>query len=215
MIARRLVLSLLLLTASVTPSRAQQADTSADTSYVIQPSDVISLKYRYTPEFDFTGAVLPDGMIVAPVVGPVKLAGLTVVQAHELLLSKASERLREPELTLDLKDFQKPYFVVGGEVSAPGKFDLRGRVSILEAVAIAGGFKTSAQRSKVVLYRRYDETTAIAREIQTKDLLRRTEVSGLALESGDFIVIPQSTYSKVEKFLPLASMVLFNPWVWR
>jgi polysaccharide export outer membrane protein len=184
--------------------------------YVIQPSDVITVKYRLTPEFNFTASVLPDGFISAPLLGSIKIEGLTVPQARDLLMAKAGERLRDPELTIELQDFEKPYFVVGGEVEEPGKFDLRGRVGILEAIAIAGGYKTSAQRSRVVVYRRHDAQTAIALVLKTKELMQPTsEVSGLVLQPGDFVVVPQSAYSKIERYIPLASLALFNPLVWR
>jgi len=196
--------------------RSAEAQNVAGAGYVIQPSDVITVKYRLTPEFNFTGSVLPDGFISPPLLGSIKVAGLTVPQASELLVAKASERLRDPELTIELQEFEKPYFVVGGEVAAPGKFDLRGRIGVLEAIAIAGGFKTSAQRSRVVIYRRHDDQTAVATIVKTKDLMRpMTEVSGLVLESGDFVVVPQNSYSKIERFVPLASLALFNPLLWR
>jgi polysaccharide export outer membrane protein len=174
------------------------------------------IKYRYTPEYDFTGPVLPDGFISPPILGPVKVAGLSIEEARAVLLEKASERLREPELFVDLTEFEKPFFVVGGEVGSPGKFDLRGRVSVLEAVAIAGGYKTSAQRSQVVLYRRYNERLAVAQLIKTKDLMKpESDVSNLTLLSGDFIMIPQSTYSKIERYIPIANLAFFNPLWWR
>ena len=202
----------LLFSVCMTGSEAQ----NGPGGYVIQPSDVIAVKYRLTPEFNFTASVLPDGVITAPLLGAIKIAGLTVPQARDLLMARASERLRDPELTIELQEFEKPYFVVGGEVEEPGKFDLRGRVGVLEAIAIAGGYKTSAQRSRVVIFRRHDDRMAQAMVIETKDLMRPTaEVSGLSLEPGDFVVVPQSAYSKIERYIPLASLALFNPLLWR
>ena len=195
---------------------AGESQVLAPAPYLIQISDVVIIKYRYTPEFDFTGAVLPDGYISPAILGPVKLSGLTIEAARELLQSKAAERLREPELTVDLSEFQKPFFVVGGEVGAPGKFDLRGRVSVMEAVAIAGGYKPNAQRQQVILYRRFDHDLAIAQLIKTKDLMKpETEVSNLVLQTGDFIMVPQSPWATVERLIPLASLAFFNPLWWR
>jgi polysaccharide export outer membrane protein len=184
--------------------------------YVVQTSDVVIIKYRYTPEYDFTGPVLPDGFISPSILGPVKIAGLTLEEARALLLKKASERLREPELTVDLREYEKPFFVVGGEVGSPGKFDLRGRVSLMEAVAIAGGYKPYAQRKQLILYRRFDRERAVARLIKTDDLMKpETEVSNLALQTGDFIMVPQNAWATIDHLIPLANLAFFNPLWWR
>jgi polysaccharide export outer membrane protein len=189
------------------------AQEPAITGYLIQPSDVLAIKYRFTPEFDFEGAVLPDGTIAPPLLGSVRVGGLTLAQARALLAEKAGERLREPELNLELKQFVKPSFVVGGEVGAPGKFDLQGRITLLEAIAIAGGYKHGAKRSEIVLYRRFDDQRAIGRVIETSALMR--SVDEYVVQPGDFVLVPQSGYSKIEPYIPLANIVFFNPLWWR
>ena len=103
--------------------------------YVLQVSDEVELTYRYTPEFNFSGRIQPDGFISAPIIGDVMVAGYTISQARDILLKVARQRLRDPEMSFVLKDFVKPLFTVGGEVEKPGQFELRGRVGILEAVA--------------------------------------------------------------------------------
>src|SRR5689334_16236355 len=83
--------------------------------YQIQPSDTIEIHYRYSPEFDQTVTVQPDGFVDLRLVGELKVQGLTVDQAKAAIVKKASERLRDPEVAVELKDFEKPYFTVGGE----------------------------------------------------------------------------------------------------
>ena len=92
-----------------------------DPRYRLQPTDAVEIHYRYTPEFDQAVTIQPDGFVTLPIVGDLKLQGLTLDQAKSAILAKASLRLLEPEITLVLRDFEKPYFVVGGEVGAPGK----------------------------------------------------------------------------------------------
>lgn len=175
--------------------------------YRLQPSDVLAVKYRYTPEYDATATIRPDGFITLPIVGEVKVAGLTVGDARRAIAKAAEVRLRDPEISLELQDFQKPRFVVGGEVGKPGQYDLRGRVTLLEAIAMAGGFKTSAKHSQVVLFRRYDPERAVTRVINAKDLARpKTSVEDPTLRAGDFIFVPQNRISKVERFVSIASV---------
>src|SRR5215469_8918458 len=85
-----------------------------DVRYRVQATDVIEVHYRYTPEFDQTVTVQPDGFVSLQIVGDVKLQGLTLDEVKTAIVAKAGQRLRDPEITLVLKDFEKPYFVVGG-----------------------------------------------------------------------------------------------------
>ena len=129
---------------------SQSGATFAERDRVIasSPTDVVEVHYRYTPEFDQTITVQPDGFVNLQIVGDLKLQGLTLDQVKAAILEGASRRLKDPEITLVLKDFEKPYFVVGGEVANPGKFEMRGRVSAVQAIAMAGGFKTLARNTR-------------------------------------------------------------------
>ncbi|MCC7127047.1 MAG: polysaccharide biosynthesis/export family protein [Acidobacteria bacterium] len=181
--------------------------------YKLQPSDVVTVKYRYTPEYDATVSVRPDGFITLPIVGDVKVSGLTVADAQRAIRTAAAARLRDPELTFELKDFQKPRFVVGGEVDKPGQFELRGRISLLEAIAMAGGFKSSAKHSQVVLFRRFDETQVVTRVINAKELAKASRVEeDPYLRSGDFLFVPQNKISKLERLVPLTSIGWLLAW---
>src|SRR5215207_4194376 len=90
--------------------------------YVLRPGDEITVQYRYTPEFDQTVKVQPDGFVALGIVGDMKLGGLTIRQARDMIIEKAKVRLKEPEVSLSLKEFERPFFVVAGEVVTPGKF---------------------------------------------------------------------------------------------
>jgi polysaccharide export outer membrane protein len=118
-------------------------------------------------------------------------------------------------MTFELRDFQKPRFVVGGEVDKPGQFELRGRITVLEAIAMAGGFKNSAKHSDVVLFRRYDETRAVTRVINAKQLAKADRIQeDPDLRPGDFLFVPQNKISKVERLIPFASIGwLIAPWI--
>ena len=85
-----------------------------DPRYRLQPTDVLEIHYRYTPEFDQTVTVQPDGFVTLQIVGDLKLQGLTLDQLKAAILEKAARRLNDPEVTIVLKDFERPYFVVGG-----------------------------------------------------------------------------------------------------
>ena len=83
---------------------------------MLHPGDVLDIQYRYTPEFNQTVTVQPDGFISLEIGGDVKVAGRNLEQVRNIILTKARTRLASPELIVVLKEFQKPYVVVAGEV---------------------------------------------------------------------------------------------------
>ncbi len=184
-----------------------------DPRYHLQPTDSVEVHYRYTPEFDQTVTVQPDGFVTLQIVGDLKLQGLTLVQVKAAILEKASERLKDPEITVLLKDFEKPFFVVGGEVAAPGRYEMRGTITAVQAIAMAGGFKTaSAKHSQVILYRRVGADLAKAEILNFKVAMSRAGTEPLAdLRSGDMLIVPQNRVSKIERYVKWANLSVYNP----
>ena len=188
-------------------SAVAAAAQTSDPRYVIRPSDTITIRYLYSPEYDYLAVVEPDGFLSAPVVGEIKVAGLTLPQARDAIVAAAGRRLRDPEVFVDLKEFDKPHFVVFGEVGAPGRFELRTRTTVLEAVAIAGGFKQSSLHSQVLLFRKHDEEHAEARLIDAKNLMHGNDPAGdVELQAGDMVVVPQNMISKIERIVKWTSI---------
>jgi len=200
------VLTMLLWAAVASPQ-------APDQRYLIQPSDVLSIRYLYTPEYDTTATVQPDGFVSAPVIGELKVGGLTLAQAREALLAAAGKRLRDPEMYVDLKEFEKPHFAVGGEVGTPGRFELRGRITVLDAIAMAGGLKPTSKHSQVVLLRPIDRERAAATLLDVKQMMTVDGApANVAVGPGDVLIVPQNRVSKIERYVRWANVGLFlNP----
>ena len=208
----RLLLLSLGCAAAVYPQMSPFSD--REPRYRLQPSDVLEIHYRYSPEYDQTVSVQPDGFLALLLIGDLKVQGLTVDQAKAAILEKSIHRLKDPEITLVLKEFEKPYFVVGGEVTSPGKFELRGQVNPLQAIAMAGGLKTaSAKHSQVLLLRRVGPDLAKTEILNLKDWMDPTKVSEpLAdLRSGDMLIVPQNKISKIERLVKLTNLGAYIP----
>ena len=175
--------------------------------YRLTKSDTFELNFTFSPEFNQSLTVQPDGFVVLRGAGPLLAEGLTV-PALQLAMTKAySTFLHDPEITVTLKDFEKPYFLASGEVSHPGKYELRGDLTVNEAVAIAGGFTQQARHSQVVLFRRVSLDVAEAHLIDVKKMLNARDLrEDWHLQPGDFIFVPQSRISKVRKFVPASAM---------
>jgi polysaccharide biosynthesis/export protein len=187
------------------------AFTPREQRYRIQPNDVVEVHFRYTPEYNLTATIEPDGFISIEVVGDVKIAGLTLEEASAAIAKQAGTRLRDPEVTVHLKDFVKPHFVVAGEVNHPGTYELRGQVTTIQAIAMSGGFKESSKESKVILLRRINEEYAEVKVIDLKKLMSPAKIrEDITLRADDMLVVPKNVISKIEPLVRIGSMGLYG-----
>ncbi len=171
--------------------------------YKLCASDVLGLTFPNTPEFDQTVNVQPDGFISLAGVGDVHVEGLTTAEANAAIKTAYSKILQEPALTIELKDFNKPYFMVNGQVYKPGKFDLRGYTTASQAIAMAGGFQDSAKHSQVLLFRRVNDSWYEVKTLDMKKILQGHDVNeDPEIRTGDLLFVPQNTISKIKKFIP-------------
>ena len=179
--------------------------------YKIGANDVMDLTFRYTPEFNQEVTVQPDGYIqLKGLPADVHAQGLTVVELTNNLQKAYSSILHDPVINIVLKDFDKPYFIAGGFVGKPGKYDLRGTTTASQAIAIAGGFADGAKNSQVVLFRRYSDEWMETKVLDLKTVLKGKNLNeDTVLQPGDMLFVPKSTFAKIEKFLPRTSIGSF------
>jgi polysaccharide biosynthesis/export protein len=204
-------ITILVCSLTAVPAYCQQTFSERDPRYRIQPSDVIEVQYRYTPEYNHMATIQPDGFAALQLVGDVKVAGLTVDEAAAAIAGKAGERLQNPEVTVTLKEFVRPFFTVAGEVNHPGRFDLRGRVTAVEGIAVSGGFKESSKRSTVILLRRTGADLAEVKVLDLKRLMSAVAIEeDLTLRSGDLLVVPQNAISRLEPFMRIGNTGLYG-----
>lgn len=189
---------------------APRLTTVTEERYRLQPGDVFEVQYRYSPEFNQTVTVQPDGYVSLELGGDLKVAGLTIEQTRDVILKKAATRLQDPVANIVLKEFQKPYFVIAGEVSLPGRIEMRERVTALQAIMLAGGMKEGARSSQVVVFRRINTDTAEVKLLNLKSIRRTADLENdLTLQPGDMVFVPRDKISKIERFMKLASVAAF------
>jgi protein involved in polysaccharide export with SLBB domain len=180
--------------------------------YELVPGDTLNLHFEFTPELDQQAApVQPDGFISLKNIGDIQIAGKTLPEARQLISQSYARILRDPQITVTLQDFSKPYFVAAGYFDKPGKYDLRGPTSLTEAVAIAGGFRDGARHSEVWVFHRLRDGTVQSKKVNVKQMLKKAELAeDVNLQPGDTIYVPQGTLSKLTQFViprPSVSMI--------
>lgn len=180
--------------------------------YRLQSSDVIEIQFKFTPEFTQTVTLQPDGFVPLHIAGEIKLQGMTLEDARAAIAAKYAGILHEPAITLTLKEFNRPYIIVGGEVSKPGKLDLRGDTTLTDAVAMAGGFTADAKQDQVLLFRRVNPETVEVKRINVKDILSKGRFAeDIRLQPGDSIYASKSNLAKFDRFMAVSRLGFFFP----
>jgi polysaccharide biosynthesis/export protein len=181
--------------------------------YRITPGDVLELKFPFVPELDQTLTVQPDGYVTLREAGDVRVQGHTLPELRTEVLGKYAGILRDPALTIVLKEFEKPYFIASGQIAKPGRYELRGATTLTQALAYAGGPSSGAKLSEVVLFRRFTADTVSVRQIDVKQMYDRRDLTeDPLLRPGDMILVPKSLLGKLAPVMPRLNMGLyFNP----
>jgi polysaccharide export outer membrane protein len=196
-------------TASVSTGSPERVTALHDRNprYQLRKGDTFDLDFAFSPEFNQTVAVQPDGYVTLKGVGSIFIEGQTVPELTDTLKVAYARTLHDPVLAIALKDFEKPYFIASGQVQKPGKYDLRSDLTVTQAVAIAGGFNDKAKHSQVVLFRPVPGGGFESKLLNIKKLLASRNLSeDVKLQPGDTLFVPQNTYSKIRPFIPTANM---------
>lgn len=181
--------------------------------YRLRPSDVVEISFTVAPEFNQNLTVQPDGYVMLKDAGIIAVEGLNLEEFRDAVQKAYRGYLHDPQVAVTLKDFAHPYFVVGGQVERPGKYELRSDTTVAEAVQIAGGLTLAAKSSQVVLFRRVNDDLVETHLLDLKKMLRQKRLTEDAhLRAGDLVFIPQNTISKIAPFLTRPSMSMYvNP----
>jgi polysaccharide export outer membrane protein len=186
---------------------------SRDQRYRLERSDVFDLDFGFTPEYNETATIQPDGYISLRGVGDVKVLGQTIPEASETIRAAYSGVLKNAQVAIILKDFEKPYFIAGGWIEKPGRYDLRGDTTLSQAIQVAGGLKDGAKTSQVILFRSVSSDLVEVKKLNLKDILTgKDSREDVHLRPGDMFLVPKSTFASIAPYLPRTMLgTYFNP----
>ncbi len=178
--------------------------------YRLNKSDVMDVKFTFSPEFDQTATVQPDGYIALRGLGQLFAEGLTLDQLRDAIRDAYAPILRDPEVSVILTGFDRPYFVAAGQVARPGKYELRSPTGVVAAIAMAGGFNDQAKHSQVVLFRPIAEGVVESHVLNIKAMLASRNLDeDIELKPGDMLFVPQNKISKIRRYFPTSSLSTF------
>ena len=170
--------------------------------YRLYPGDVLDIAIPSAPELNRTVTVQPDGRITAPLVPQLMAADRSVPEFQAMLTQAYSSQLRRPEVEVTVKQASPLKVFVGGEVDKPGVYDMPGDIDAVQAIVMAGGFRTSAKRSEVLVIRRGPGGAPMMRRANLQDAIYRPgRADAVPLRRFDVIYVPRSTIANVGLFV--------------
>jgi polysaccharide export outer membrane protein len=161
----------------------------ADSPYRIGSSDVLDVAIWKDPDLSRVVPVRPDGMITLPIAGELKAEGKTAGELEQELRQKLLPFVQDPRVTVIVKEINSSRVFVTGEVAHPGVFALTGHTSLIQAIALAGGFNEFASTDSIVVIRQQDQGRKI--NVRYDDLLSdKPNAPQFFLQPGDTVVVP-------------------------
>lgn len=171
---------------------------AASADYQISTGDELDMRFVYTPELNTTVTVRPDGKISAPLVGDVKVAGLSPAQVSEQLRSAYANQVKRPEVSVNVRGFASQRVFVGGEVAQPGAQQLAGHLSVLDAIMSAQGYKDTARLNEVVIVRRGDDGKRVVFPVNLEKVIDGEDATqDVLLRPYDVVIVPKSGIANV------------------
>lgn len=156
-------------------------------AYRIGPEDQLLISVWKNDAMSRAVLVRPDGKIALPLLNDVQAAGLTALELRDVLTTKLKDFIPNPEVTVIVSDVRSLKVSVIGEVARPGRYELKSWATVLDALALAGGFTQYASRSKIVILHPKGKS-------MEKIPFNYNEVSGkqenFYLRNGDIVLVP-------------------------
>ena len=184
-------------------------------AYRLQPGDEIEIRVLYNSDLSTTTKVLPDGTISVPIQGQTQAAGKTLVELEQEIARGMSANLVDPKVTVIAKRLAGNYVFVLGEVKNPGAYEISGTMTVVHALARAGGATETAKLNSVLLVRRTAADAVTGMRVNVSTLLgNQAQAKDRIVRAYDIVYVPKTLIGRIDTFLEQFFTRTAAPWVW-
>ena len=163
----------------------------SDTSYVIGANDVLAINVWKEPDISRSVPVRSDGKISLPLVGELTASGQTPLQLEQEITKRLQNYISEPEVTVIVTDSKSQKVNILGMVARPGTYLLTSSTTVLDAIAMAGGFKDFAKQKSIYVLRQAPDGAQKRIPFNYKEVIKgQNPEQNVRLQAGDTVVIP-------------------------
>ena len=176
---------------ATTPSSMEAATKPHDDAFVIGNDDVLSINVWKEPDISRAIPVRSDGRISLPLAGEIQAAGRTPLALELEIASKLRNYISEPEVTVMVQQINSQKFNILGQVNRPGAYPLTNSATVLDALAVAGGFRDFAKKKSIYVLRQNADGTQARLPFNYKEVLKgENPAQNIKLQPRDTIVVP-------------------------
>ena len=181
--------------APVAPSAAsvQTSDGAKahDDTFVIGNDDVLAINVWKEPDVSRSIPVRSDGKISLPLVGEVQAAGQTPLKLEQAIAARLKSYIGEPEVTVIVQQINSQKFNILGQVTRPGSYPILNSATVLDAIALAGGFRDFAKQKAIYILRQNADGTQARLPFNYKEVVKgKNPAQNIKLQPRDTIVVP-------------------------
>jgi polysaccharide export outer membrane protein len=174
-----------------TPSDASLATKPHDDSFVIGNDDVLAINVWKEPDISRSIPVRSDGKISLPLVGEVQATGQTPLKLELEIASKLKSYIAEPEVTVIVQQINSQKFNILGQVNKPGAYSITNSATVLDAIALAGGFRDFAKQKSIYVLRQNTDGSQTRIPFNYKDIVKgKNPAQNIKLQPRDTVVVP-------------------------
>ena len=181
---------------TATPNSGAQADMGAsakphDEKYIVGNDDVLAISVWKEPDLTKAVPVRSDGKISLPLVGEIQATGKTPLQLERDITEKLKNFITTPEVNVIVQQVNSRKFNVMGEISKPGSYPLTASTTIMDAIAIAGGFRDFAKKTGVYILRKGPDGRQTRLNFNYKSFIKgKNSDQNIRIEPNDTIIVP-------------------------
>jgi polysaccharide biosynthesis/export protein len=162
-----------------------------DDSFKIGPDDVLAINVWKEPEISRSVPVRSDGKVSLPLVGEVQASGQTPQQLEAEISKKLTSYISEPEVTVIVQQIKSQRFNILGQVTKPGTYPLSNPTTVLDAIALAGGFRDFAKKKSIYVLRQTADGSSTRLPFNYKEVIRgKDPQQNIRLEPRDTVYVP-------------------------
>jgi polysaccharide biosynthesis/export protein len=176
-------------------SAQEKSSLIVTTDYIIGPEDVLDITVWKNADLSKTVQVRPDGRISLPLIGDVAAVSRTSAQLTEEIATRLKAYMENPTVSIVVKEVNSYAIFVLGEVVKPGRYPLKSKTTLLQAVTLASGFTPVASRNKIVIFRFAKDGEPLMKiKASYDDIVLRDGINqNIELKPGDTIVVPSES----------------------
>jgi len=173
----------------------EKLSNAVSNEYIIGAEDVLDITVWRNPDLSKQLQVRPDGKISMPIIRDIMAVGKTPTQLADEMTVKLKEYVQNPVVAISLKEVNSSNIFLLGEVANPGKYPLKSKTTLLQGITIAGGFKETAARNQIVIFRFIETAPGMKRFTASYDdiVLRSGIGDNFELKPGDTLVVPSES----------------------